>query len=793
MSKLYLLNYNNYYNRIVKRSTLAEYRAAAIYTLPDVNFKPNDSCYTDQIVNISDSINPDYVVITDTVNNVETLSSRWFILESKRLRGSQYRLQLRRDVFADYNEIVRSSTLFCEKGHVPQTDPLIFNSEGNTYNQIKTSEHLLQDATKCAWLVGYCDNKLFESGTSISLRLNASTPAYSVAFSDVSAMLAAFPFSRTSTPPSWFFSAAKDVDLEFTIEQESTTPQYPADRYVMRISADTCYYTTGGTEQLNCIAYSAGAMLAYMPRVVPSTSELTSDLEDDLNISAQDKADYQKLVDNNGIIARVGSSAPYAYYKLNLQRRSALVHQTLSYVYTKTNANVAGMFNAAAAAGLMYIHEGSPTDAAVNYIRDEFAATWENITENADVVIQNTVPLCKTAPYYMFCLPYSSIDFDDGNAQYTANGALSMTFVQQLIKEVGTHVFDVQLLPYCPDQYLIHPVPGAQGVIDFDGVDPVSVTYITDANSGKVGFVYWGAPQTFTFILNDSIQPWQDVKADNETRFCRLNAPNYSSSFDFSIAKNGGVRYFHVTCTYRPYQPHIQVTPEWGGVYGQYFPDGRGLICGGDYSVDIINDAWTQYQINNKNYQLMFDRQIQTMDLQHSIAEVQDIFSAGTGILSAASSGALAGAAGGPVGMAIGGTIGGALSAVGGGIDVINNQRLRADQRSAAFDMFNYQLGNIKARPTTITKMSALVGNNKIWPFYEIYQATSREVAALTLQLDYSGMTVQAIGTVGQYTGPNPTFVRGRLIRITGLEHDAEMSQLVADELARGVYMDPEQ
>ena len=181
------------------------------------------------------------------------------------------------------------------------------------------------------------------------------------------------------------------------------------------------------------------------------------------------------------------------------------------------------------------------------------------------------------------------------------------------------------------------------------------------------------------------------------------------------------------------------------------------------------------------------------MDLQHSIAEVQDIFSAGTGILGAASSGALAGAAGGPVGMAIGGTIGGVLSAVGGGIDVVNNQRLRADQRSAAFDMFNYQLGNIKARPTTITKMSALVGNNKIWPFYEIYQATSREVAALTLQLDYSGMTVQAIGTVGQYTGPNPTFVRGRLIRITGLEHDAEMSQLVADELARGVYMDPEQ
>ena len=169
---------------------------------------------------------------------------------------------------------------------------------------------------------------------------------------------------------------------------------------------------------------------------------------------------------------------------------------------------------------------------------------------------------------------------------------------------------------------------------------------------------------------------------------------------------------------------------------------------------------------------------------------INDIFGAASGTLSGAASGAMMGAFLGPVGMGAGALIGGLVSGVGGVLDVTNQQKIRTDQREAAFDMFNYNLGNIQARPTTITKMSALVGNNKIWPFYEIYSATSREQQVLEEQINYSSMTVKAIGAIEQFVGGGPTFIRGRLIRITGLEHDAEMSQLVADELARGIYMD---
>ena len=40
MSTLYLLNYNNYYNRIVKSTTLANYKSQALYTNNAATHKP---------------------------------------------------------------------------------------------------------------------------------------------------------------------------------------------------------------------------------------------------------------------------------------------------------------------------------------------------------------------------------------------------------------------------------------------------------------------------------------------------------------------------------------------------------------------------------------------------------------------------------------------------------------------------------------------------------------------------------------------------------------------------------
>ena len=100
MSKLYLFKYNNYFNRIVKReSNLASY-GTPVYTLTPTNFNYNDGVETSHIVNYEKD-EGDYVIITDTIDNVETIISRWFVIENQRKRGGQHELTLRRDLIAD--------------------------------------------------------------------------------------------------------------------------------------------------------------------------------------------------------------------------------------------------------------------------------------------------------------------------------------------------------------------------------------------------------------------------------------------------------------------------------------------------------------------------------------------------------------------------------------------------------------------------------------------------------------------------------------------------------------------
>ena len=74
-----------------------------------------------------------------------------------RTRGNQYKLELKRDGISDkYSQIV-NAPCFIEKGTIGSNDEAIYNSENMAFNQIKTEENLLKDATGVGWIVGYFD------------------------------------------------------------------------------------------------------------------------------------------------------------------------------------------------------------------------------------------------------------------------------------------------------------------------------------------------------------------------------------------------------------------------------------------------------------------------------------------------------------------------------------------------------------------------------------------------------------------------------------------------------------
>ena len=141
---LYILKYNNYYNRMVKlEETVSDYQEYVVYKLQDTNFNPNDHINTQHVVGAGDyDGSGDYVIITDTrrrpvgapIGWEEYVVSRWFIVESQRTRSGQWNLTLHRDVVADYKEVIQSSPVFIEKATLDEADPMIFNSEDMTFN-----------------------------------------------------------------------------------------------------------------------------------------------------------------------------------------------------------------------------------------------------------------------------------------------------------------------------------------------------------------------------------------------------------------------------------------------------------------------------------------------------------------------------------------------------------------------------------------------------------------------------------------------------------------------------------
>ena len=282
-------------------------------------------------------------------------------------------------------------------------------------------------------------------------------------------------------------------------------------------------------------------------------------------------------------------------------------------------------------------------------------------------------------------------------------------------------------------------------------------------------------------------------KLANECDVVRLVSQNYSAIFEFSPAKSGGVDGFLADCTYKPWSPYIHILPKLKGLYGDNFveiDDARGLICGGDMSLSQLSNSWANYQLQNKTYQEMFDRQIKNMDVQNDInkqgALAQLILSPITGGAASAAAGGQFGGMPGAVGGAIGGAIGGLATSA---LDYKNTIKMMEENRQYSIDMYGYNLQNIQAVPTSLTKTSALTYNTRVWPFIEYYTCTEAERNALKDKIKYNGMTIMKVGQLNNYLLGEDNFYKGQLIRLPDVRIDGHMAFEIYNELNKGVYL----
>lgn len=777
---LYLLHYNNYYNRQVKKeANLSDYLRYQIgFPIQGVNFIPNDFINTTQIVNWNNA-NPDYVVIVDEENNI---NSRWFVISSNRTRANQLNLQLRRDLVVDYWEDISSpnTSIFVEKATLPWTNDLIFNSENMTYNQIKKSELLLKDKTGCPWICIYAAQRT----------RNDSGQVIDTVFEDE---------FKTYIDPTYTFTQEEWDSKE--ISKIATSTKKWVDFGVNKTfmiglygTNNQAWNTEGNVDDLSLTAptftsisssstgvFKSGLTSEYMKNVI---NEIAVDLYNAAVLQTSNKTLEEEITLYGDKTLKIGDK----YYILNVDSRDSGLDQLYSLSMAGSPINIVNNISDKVWENPSAI---STTWADAIYVKKRVSLQLIELSDIQEVTYKYRVDdrlHVKDAPYDIFCMPYSDT-FKTKTS--VASKFMALNIARSFTtKYSGTNqVYDIQLLPYCPLPYDV--VDGG-----FNPSDEKATTPIIQLNGNAqtiVGYIFHAQASSFKNIINlENPISIKDYKIESECDMYRLCSPNYASAFEFNAAKNNGVEYFNIACTYKPFNPYIKVYPNFKRMYGNDFNDARGLILAGDYSLPSMSDSWQTYELQNKNYNLAFERQIQSMDFNNSMALTGDIVNSITGTLSGAVSGAAAGSILGPVGALAGGAIGGVLSAAGGITDVTINNQLREEAKDLTKDLFGYNLGNIKALPQTITKVSAYNIDNKYFPFLEYYTCSDVEKKALSDKIKYNGMTVMTIGSlyeyINTYTGSDPMYFKGKLIRLS-TSNDYHVTSAIADEIYKGVFI----
>lgn len=812
---LYLLSYNNYYNRILKRfSELQEYNEAGaiLHTTEALSFNPNDDVFTTAIVNHPDDIHPDYVLVCDEFNEIV---SRWYIVESRRVRAGQYSLDLFRDLLADYYDEVMASPAYVEKGWAALGDPAIYNNEEMTYNQIKTNERLLKDDTNCSWIVGYLD-KDFHDDITIDSIFDPTTPDY-----ELSNLSSYQYYAYTSTP---FYGAATEprfrLNLQLDYSPNSAVIIWNKDG---DMASPNTPNTTNGTITSGAVvaitnpkrggynvnmnnvsgdnvrkAYAKAATMSWNFDLTAysnahTTSATATFLEEDGKIIKVDQEYFQIKIVAKGMANPI---IPIANNGSALALAMDTVRATQTYIDSSNKQSPVYELEFLAPSYMALV-------VPIAY-RSATVSIPQNRTHTAD------------APYDIFAIPvpespftYLDTEGSQSPPSRKLNRAYAFSLAQAIIKKTtsgstDSQLHDIQLVPYCPIPNLAWspdlPLPGANFLKTPEGI---TVSYLVEqveeeGSASPVEYhpsaIFWATSSVFTVDIKSTVPvPSTDLefKVSNECDMYRIVSPNYSGGFEFSTTKNNGVAGFRADCAYKPYTPYIRVAPLFNNLYGNIQDDARGLVCGGDFSLPQSNDAWVSYEVNNKTYLQSFDRQIENLEVNNSIQRIMEKWNVGLGTVQGAVSGGMAGGmVGGGWGAAIGAVVGGGASLAGGLADIKYNEKLRQEALDYTKDMFGFQMQNIKALPESLTKISAFNPNNKIFPVLEYYTCTETEKQALRDKITYNGMTIGRIGNITDFLrGDDKTYIKAKIIRLENLPCDYHIANMIATELNKGVFM----
>ena len=821
MVNLYFLQYNNYFNRQTKphktiTSWFLPYQIGNTLNVQLFNY--GDGVDTTQVVNTTGWTNenrvPDYCVVE---NQVDGSRQYWYVTEWKYLRKGQYEATLKRDVLSENYDLITTAPMLIKKGTViSPNDPAMYNIEGQAYNQIKSDEIPLYDATGCPWIVGYVPLNAFATDTEISKNIYVE-PSFT--YNTLDDFRSDFPYDVNMTPNTRTIIRRYD---RYPIYNIRANIRYSISGAVC--AANVSFNSIGvltddinaTKERVNLISWDAyggvGVNGFYSKKgttlsdsfstfrsdkgYTMTTTEASKLVRDVVNsytsttLKQIDNSIYNVYPQNEAADATLKSilyksvkigDKTYNIFPSNklIWKEQVVPASTFQLLSTNLNDNILvnKNNNNSYIVTLKYYEAG--------YTLVESTQTIKTTMPGKDKMIQ-----LRKDPYAMFCVPYGEVKLrKDGVDQITTvkDAALIATGITASAGDAT--VLDIQLLPYCPIREIV--VDDEKGVVDYSSLTRAGqVQDIKNEADAVISKMFWCTDNSFSFQIPLKLVV-DDYKIENETTTYRLCSPNYNGLFEFNLAKNGGLDWIEVNCSYKPQTPYIQLNPNFKKLYGQNattglsagdYNDQRGLICGGDFSLPNVSDAWANYQMQNKNYQNIFDREVQSMEISNKYQRVSDWMGLVSGT---AKSGMAIGSLSNPVA----GGISAGINLATGIASNIMSDKLRDEQLNLKKDLFNYNLQNVQALPQSVSKTAAFNINSKYVPFLEKYTCTEEEKNALRDKLKWQGMTVMRTGQIQDYVWGDDTYIEAMPLRLSGLSEDTHTAQAIAQELNMGTYI----
>ena len=145
------------------------------------------------------------------------------------------------------------------------------------------------------------------------------------------------------------------------------------------------------------------------------------------------------------------------------------------------------------------------------------------------------------APYDMFCIPFSdTLKLKYNSTEFTCSKNVALSMATEIAKDLGSKtVYDVQLLPYCPNRTLIVKSDSPSTVLDLTGVkyDLIKESVTNNPKSA----VIWCTESTFQVPISTEsnvveFTPTNDApsKVSTESYYAMMN--EYISSINYRMA-----------------------------------------------------------------------------------------------------------------------------------------------------------------------------------------------------------------------------------------------------------------